>query len=387
MTLNHDREKRITIYHIISGLETGGAEHTLYSILKGGLISRYDNCVISLGDKGSLGGKIGELGVPVYALNMRSQVSLLAGAARLRRMMRQRRPHVIQGWMYHGNLAAWWARLFVDGKPPAVAWNIRHCMYQLKDEKVFTRAVIRAGRWLSGSVAAIVYNSSLSRKQHERFGFNVESGRVIANGFDLAQFRASADSRALMRKDLGIPFDAMVIGHVARFHPLKGHALLLRAASRLCADHSDVHFLLIGRGVDWKNESIAALVPPLYRDRVHLLGERSDVGTLLCGMDVLCQSSRSEAFPNVLGEAMATEVPCVATDVGDTNEIVGEAGVVVPPGDLQALVEGLQSVIAMCPEERSSLGVAARQRIATRYPLDMACEQYAALYAELLHGQ
>jgi glycosyltransferase involved in cell wall biosynthesis len=101
-------------------------------------------------------------------------------------------------------------------------------------------------------------------------------------------------------------------------------------------------------------------------------------------MDVLATSSAwGEAFPNVLGEAMACGVPCVATDVGDSREIVGDSGLVVPPRDSEALADGLKTVIRKTVQERQALGRAARQRVQARYSLDSVVAQYVDLYQTL----
>ena len=316
-----------------------------------------------------MGPRIRALGVPVMALGMHVNRPSVRGVRNLSKAARAFRPNVIQGWMYHGNLAACMARVLVQGRP-ALAWNIRHSLYDLKHEKRMTRQVIRANRFFSSMPDAILYNSCLSREQHEAFGYQAERAQIIPNGFDLGRFAPSAQTAALVRKALGIPLDALVVGHVARLHPMKDHAGFLRAAAQVATRHQSVHFVLGGRGVVQQNESLIQLLPREIRGRFHFLGERSDVPDLMCAMDIFCQSSWSEAFPNVLGEAMATAVPCVATDVGDSADIVGDTGVIVPPKNADALVAGLEKVLRMPVEERQALGMAGRARAEQRYSLN-----------------
>lgn len=171
------------VVHVITGLSTGGAERALYNVLTG-FFGQLDSAVISLSNEGTYGSRIRELGVPVYTLGMRSGLPSLSTVLKLRSLIRQLQPDVIQGWMYHGNLAAWLARRFAPARS-ALAWNIRHSLYSLEAEKKLTQKVIKGNRRLSGSVDALLYNSHLSRKQHENFGFCAERGQVIPNGFDL----------------------------------------------------------------------------------------------------------------------------------------------------------------------------------------------------------
>lgn len=370
------------LLHIITGLATGGAERALHNVLAGGLVSRFDNAVLALRDEGTMGPQIRELGVPVYTLDMQTGLPGPQTLARLWRIVRSHRADVIQGWMYHGNLAASLAARLAPARP-AVAWNLRQSLYGLQAEKPLTRQVIRANRFFSRGVDSMIYNSHLSRNQHEAFGFSDTSARVIPNGFDLDRLVPDSVAGSLVRAELGLPPDATVIGHVARFHPMKDHASFLRAAVRVAGANPAARFLLVGREVSPENPTLAGIVPPDLIDRFLFTGERSDVHRLMQAMDVFCLSSWSEAFPNVLGEAMACGVPCVATDVGDSAAIVGDTGTVVVPSDSGALADGLEAMVQRSPEERQALGRAARQRIQARYSLDSVVAQYVDLYQTL----
>jgi glycosyltransferase involved in cell wall biosynthesis len=322
--------------------------------------------------------------MPVYTLGMRSGLPSLSTLLKLRSLIRQLQPDVIQGWMYHGNLAAWLARRFAPGRP-ALAWNIRHSLYSLDAEKKLTQKVIKGNRRLSGSVDALLYNSRLSRQQHENFGFCADRGRVIPNGFDLDIWKPRSEPEIQTIRDREkIPGQALVIGHVARFHPMKDHAAFVRAAVRVVESCSHVHIVLVGRDVNRDNTSLVQLVPQALQHRFHWLGERHDIPDLMPIFDIVCLSSAwGEAFPNVLGEAMACGVPCVATDVGDSRLIVGETGVVVPPRNDAELYSALMDMVNRGPEARASLGQAARRRIETEFSLDAVVNQYMNLYRQL----
>lgn len=372
------------LLHIITGLSIGGAERALYNILAAGLGKQNETAVISLQDAGKIGPRIQELGVPIYALHMRRGIPTPGSFMRLRRIVRELRPDIIQGWMYHGNLAASVAARLSESGRPVVAWNIRQTLYDLKSEKSLTRQVIRANRALSGRAAAIIYNSHLSRHQHEAFGFAGSRGIVIPNGFDLTRLRPDSDRGAALRRELGLSEGVLVIGHVARFHPMKDHASFLRAAKRVACENSFVRFLLVGREVSLGNPALAGIVPPDLLERFVFLGERSDVHRLMQAMDLLATSSAwGEGFPNVLGEAMACGVPCVTTDVGDSADIVGDSGIVVPASDSGALANGLLEILNKSHEERRALGQRARARIEANYAVSRIVSQYAETYESL----
>ena len=172
----------------------------------------------------------------------------------------------------------------------------------------------------------------------------------------------------------------MVIGHVARLHPMKDHANFLKAAVILAQRNADIQFILSGRGVSINDEALEKHIPITLQNRFHLLGERNDVADLMSAMDVFCQSSWTEAFPNVLGEAMAVAIPCVATDVGDSALIIGECGVVVPARDADALIAGIEALLILDTIERRVLGQQAHNRIEEQFTLSVIAERYADLY-------
>jgi len=373
------------LLHIITGLSTGGAERSLYSLLAGGLADHAENHVISLSGNGEFGARIARLGVPVHALGLKGGRNPVAALTELRRLVREVSPEVIQGWMYHGNLAARFARSMAPSKP-RLAWNIRQTLYNLSAEKRGTQLVIRAGKWLSKSPDAVLYNSEVARQHHETFGYSSGNGQVIPNGFNTSLWRPDLAMRAQTRTILGLDEDAIVIGFVARFHPMKDLGSLLQAVAPLMVDNPHVHLVIVGRGNEPDNPTLAPFYLGLPSARVHILGQREDIPSLMPSFDIFCLSSNSEAFPNVLGEAMACGVSCVTTDVGDSHLVVGDTGRVVPPSEPEALREGLAAMITLSPGERSALGDLARSRIQQNFSLSATVRRYTSLYDSILKG-
>lgn len=372
------------VLHIITSLSTGGAERALYNLLAGGLAENCGSAVVSLRGAGTFGKLIENLDVPVHTLNMKPNMPELKAFFRLRNIVRNFKPDVIQGWMYHGNLVSRLARRWAPDETSLV-WNIRHSLYQLQDEKPVTRQVIRVNKSLSKSVNVILYNSGISRQQHEAFGFVADQGMVIPNGFNTMLLRPNHEKSNKMRVELGIEPDDIVVGHVARFHPMKNHVGFLQAAVQVLEVKSRVVFLLAGRDVLPDNPSFSGIVPPGLKSSFRFLGERTDIPEVMQAMDVFCLSSAwGEAFPNVLGEAMACGVPCVTADVGDSRYIVGETGIIVPPSDIQALGHSLNEILNFSVDKRISLGMAARDRIESRYAISKIVTQYSDLYCKLV---
>jgi glycosyltransferase involved in cell wall biosynthesis len=175
----------------------------------------------------------------------------------------------------------------------------------------------------------------------------------------------------------------LLVGMAARYHPLKDHRNFVLAASRV-PELLDVHFVLCGEGILPENAELSGWIEQAgLSGRFHLLGRREDMPRLLASLDISTLSSRSEAFPLVVGEAMACGVPCVVTDVGESSEIVGTTGLAVPPEDPEALAAAWRKLIEGGPELRGRLGQLARQRVEERYSLPSVVATYEELYLSL----
>ena len=188
----------------------------------------------------------------------------------------------------------------------------------------------------------------------------------------------------LVRRELEIPKDALIIGMASRFHPQKDHQTFIQAAARLRDLTPKVHFLLCGRGVTRDNAQLCEWIAEAgIQAQCHLLGERRDTARLFAAMDIATSSSASEAFPLAVGEGMACGTPCVVTNVGDSALLVGETGTVVAPGDPVALAGAWRDLIEAGPEVRRSLGIAARRRVQQHFDMSAIVERYQAIYARL----
>jgi glycosyltransferase involved in cell wall biosynthesis len=378
-------EDRIKVLHIINDLSIGGAEMMLSKLLSGMSTERFSPSVLTLVDRGRLRERIEALGIPVYTARMNPEMPTPAAIWRLLRLVRALNPDLIQGWMSHGNLVAQMVQTLV-ARRAFVLWNIRQTLYSFEYEKRGTALAIKLCARLSKRPARILYNSRTSSAQHGAIGYRTEKTQIIPNGFDTELFAPSVSARASVRSELGVAENTLLIGLVGRFHPMKGHAHFLRAAKRLRERHPDVQFVLAGKGVSWNNQFLCEMVEALgLVERVHLLGERQDMPRITASLDIATSSSSyGEGFPNVIGEAMASAVPCVVTDVSDLPWVVGETGRVVPPRDPAALASAWADLIELGAEGRGELGRAARERVIQYFPLGLVVAQYEDLYESVI---
>ena len=378
--------KPIRVVYIISDLRVGGAETMLYKLLAETDRTRFDPIVISMVHGGAMRKRIEDKGVAVHSLGMKRGWPTAVDFWRLVRLVRSLRPRIIVGWMYHGCLAAQLAKQF-SLLPASVLWSIHYSPSCLETEKKLTASVIRACRFLSGRPAKIIFVSHDGQSKHKLLGFEIKESCVIPNGIDGDEFAPSAEARASFRAELGLPSNALLIGMIARSHPVKDQPNFLRAAAIAALRHPDTHFLLAGRGVKG-NRDLYRLVESLgLQQRTHLLDERPDVPRIMAGVDIFSLSSYCESFPSVIGEAMACNLPCVVTDVGDASLIVGDTGRVVPARDAEALAEGWSKLIADGREQRAAMGCAARSRIRKLFPARAIAAAYEAQFQQALAAE
>lgn len=375
----------IRIVFVITGLSTGGAETMLLKVLERIDRTCFDPYVISLTDEGEIGPRIRMLGVSVEALDMRGGLAVICKMLLLVRRLRGLRAQVLHTWMYHADLLGGLA-----GKVagiPAVGWALRNSSLDPSGSKWTTRAVMHSCAVLSYLVPRRILScSERARDVHVAAGYCARKIVVIPNGFDLDRFRPDADAAISIRRELGIDATVLLVGLVARYDAQKNHKGFIEAAKHVHAAMPQVNFVMAGAGVTSGNaDLIAAIDSSGLRKSFHLLGRRNDIPRLMAGLDVLCSSSSyGEAFPNVLGEAMACGVPCVVTDAGDSADILADTGRVVRVGDMTGLARELVSLLSMPVEQRRLLGHSARQRVQERYEISRVVKQYEAFYMSLL---
>ncbi|MBM3516526.1 MAG: glycosyltransferase [Alphaproteobacteria bacterium] len=375
---------RIRLTHIITGLPAGGAQSMLHNLARWHDRQRFDMEVISLTERGPVGDAIAALGVPVRAFGMGRGLGALAALPRLAGWLACFRPHIVQTWLYHADLLGGVAAVLARRRP--VVWNIRHSDLRPGSYRRSTIWTARACAVLSRHVPdRIVCNSAAAAAVHVRLGYRADRFVIIPNGIDSDSFMPDAQARIEVRRELGWGLDVPVVGLFGRFHPQKGHLGFLAAAAELRRRHPEARFLLCGENVERANPALAREIDRLgLGECVVLLGVRRDMPRLTAALDVAVSASGfGEAFANVLIEAMACAVPCVATDVGEARAVVADTGRVVPPDDAAALAAALADVLGLDPKARRALGEKARQRALARYDIREVVRRYESLYAGL----
>jgi len=357
------------IVHIVGGLGSGGTESMLYKILKYSDRSKYYHEVISLTDEGTIGEKIRNEGFKVHTLNI-SYKNLIPSLFKAKRICADF--DLISTWLYHSDLFGFLvAKILLKKK---LLWNVRHSNLDKNSNKARTLKIVKINSWLSKYVDAITYNSEQAFKNHLLFGFKNEKSSILPNGFELDKFKFDKNSRFEIRRELNIDLDEKVIITVGRWNIQKDYHTLFKSLYKLNENKESYKMLMVGANLDESNTELTSLMEKFnLKDRVLLLGRRDDIPALLSAADVYVSSSLGESFSNSIGEAMACELTCVVTDVGESKALVGDTGYVVSAKDYLGMAEALADALKNIKADRN---VKARKRILEEYDIKSVVKKY-----------
>jgi glycosyltransferase involved in cell wall biosynthesis len=365
-----------SILFLITGLFPGGAETQLL-LLAQELASRgWKPTVVSMISEGPLQATLEASGIKVSSLGMRRGVPDPRAVLRMSGILRAEAPDILHTHMVHANLLGRVSRLFA---PVPVVISTAHSVTEGARWKELAYRVTDRLTDLTTIV------SGAAAKRYIRIGA-VPSNKlkVVPNGVPLQTFQCDAETRARMRKSLGVE-DRFTWLAVGRLDIPKDYPNLLAAIARL----SKGSILLIA-GDGPLRESIERFATDVgISDRIRFLGILRDIPALMTAADAYVMSSAWEGLPMVLLEASASALPIVATDVGGNSEIVLEGinGFLVPAKSPEALAEAMLRIEQLSTESRRSLGLAGREHVAKHYSLPSVVDQWEQIYESLLRRE
>lgn len=361
--------------HIITGLNNGGAEGVLFRLCKHD--KKNEHIVISMMDMGKYGSMLLESGIEVVCLNLSPGSVTLAGIRKLYKIIKQNKPDVVQTWMYHADLIGGVIAKFAGVKN--IFWNIRHSVLVKGKSKRSTILIAKFCSWISPFIPKqIICCANKALEVHAKKGYQRKKMVVIGNGYELDKFTPNSQLALDTRNALMLNENVVLLGMVGRYDPLKDHTNLLAALSQL-KHQFDFKCLLVGKDLSaTNNELISEIEKQGLQSHIVLLEQRNDIPAIMNALDLHILSSSSEAFPNVIAEAMACGTPCVSTDVGDAALIVGEAGWVVPAQDSRQLASAITQALTLKQDSLQWLELQnqARNRILEHFNIETMINKY-----------
>jgi len=380
-------DARPRVVHVIHRLGTGGMENGLVNLINRTPEDRFTHAIVCLTDAEQFKHRITRPDVPIVQLGHPGGHSFrLYG--RLWHALRRLRPSVV----HTRNLAA------LEGQIPASLLPGVARVHGEHGRDVFDlHGTNRKYNLLRRSVRPLVHRYIAVSRDLQRWlieGLGVPASRVVQiyNGVDNLGFGTAPGARDAARRDAlpagFAPADALIIGTVGRLAEVKDQGTLIQAFATLCARmHGHSHRLrlvIVGDGPSRARLEQAVACSGVDQ-QVWLAGERSDVPGLLRSMDLFVLSSLGEGISNTLLEAMASELPVVATRVGGNPELIDEGvtGALVQASDPAALAAAMAAYVND-PQRRRSHGAAGRDKVIRQFRWDRCVEQYLGVYDAVL---
>jgi glycosyltransferase involved in cell wall biosynthesis len=358
---------KIRLCFLIRRMDEGGAQRQLLELARNLDPERFDVTVIAFYPGGIFSERLASLpGIAFRCVGKGGRWDLAGFAIRLARLIRMADPDLLHPYMTFPNIMA---VLLGPLVPRArIVWGVRSADAFSRGERGLAGWLYRLECVLARHADRIIVNSDMALRAHARHGFPLNRMISIPNGIDLSRFRPDPAAGAAMRARWGFAREHLVIGCVGRLNPIKGYPVFLKAAADFAARHPEARFACVGGGPEGYRAELQALARALgLEGKVAWTGAIADVPSALRALDIFTLASLSESFPNSVCEAMACELACVATDVGDAARIVGPEGAIVPPGDPAAMAGAWEALAGV---DRTALGRRARARVEGHFSVE-----------------
>lgn len=369
------------LLHVIPRLPVGGAERLLASVLPLLPKERFESIVCCIQDKGAIAEQIEASGYEVVCLDrMREHGFDRQAVSALTRLIHDRGIDLVHTHLYHANLYGRLAAL--AAKVPAVA-TVHNSYVRTKLHRRLLNAYLGYRTERVIAVSEQVANDVL------KYDFlPPRKVTLLPNGIDLRPYAHVRDNRSATRAKLGFSSQDLLIVVVGRLEEQKGHRFLLQAFAQMQAagKAANTHILLAGDG-RLRDSLKAQAFSSGIADFVHFLGMRQDIPDILGACDIFAMPSLWEGMSLALLEGMAAGLPILATDVGAARQVLcdgdGLTGVLVEPGDVSAIEEGLSRLLAS-EALRGDFATRGARTAAERYSVQGLADRLSALYLEIL---
>lgn len=371
------------VLHLINGEYFGGSARVLMNYLSSS--ARQADVAVGVHFPGELERRLRAAGIETELVAMRGRFDMRA-TRQVLRLARRWNADLVHTHQVRNTLLARIAS--VAGGPPVVT-HVHSPAFRESTRAIRNLATGAVDRALAGRTRRFIAVSDSLGRELRRLGIGADRIRVVPNGIPLPS-AADPQSRAELRRELGIPSGDHVIGMVANFRPRKGAEVLIEAAAELARAGSPIRLLLVGEAFREGGRDYAAELAALGQraglgDRITFTGFRADSDRIIAGLDLFVLPSRfGEGLPMVLLEAMGSAIPVITTPVEGIVEVVqdGQNGLLVPSDDVAALRDAIRSLLSS-PARRADLGTAARETVVTRYSSDRMAEGFEAVYGEV----
>ncbi len=375
------------IVHIITGLDKGGAENALFKLLKT-MKNSYDLEVICLGNEGFYSNKIIDLDISIHYLNLKHSIfSFFLGIFKIKKILKNLKPDIVQTWMYHadfiGGIASslsniqkiYWTLVTSNTKPSFLGKKtfIIVCMCSILSYFIPSKII---------SVA----NSAI--KSHKKMFYNPKIFHFIPIGFEKNKFLKkdlfNSTHLELIKKN---KLDgSLIIGHVARWHHYKNQKLLIELLSNLQMKGINFFCVMIGNQINQNNGDLKYYLSKfkINDSNILLLEQVDNINIYMQQFDLFILTSLGEGMPNVIGEAMSNSVPCISSDVGDCKDLISDTGWIFESNNINQLVNSLIKALKLKSNKEKWITIKnkCQNRIIEYFSINNMKDKYDKLWNE-----
>jgi glycosyltransferase involved in cell wall biosynthesis len=357
------------ICFLIRSLDYGGAERQLVLLAKGLQERGHTVTVITFYPGEGFELILKAANVKVYSLDKKGRWDLAPFFKRLIKLIRTETPDILHGYLSDANLLASIVKCFIRNLK--VVWGIRASNMDLSKYDWLARFSFKLNCLMSRTPDLIIVNSEAGKDYHVSCGFPIKKMMVIPNGIDIAKFQKVPLLCDGIKVKLKIEEDVFLVGIVARLDPMKDYETFIKAANLIIKVNENVRFVCVGSGSISYSDYLRNFCQKYHLgDYVVWAGAMENMAEVYSELDLLVSCSVTEGFSNVIAEAMACELPCVVTDVGDSAAIVGNNEFIVPSRDEKKLADAVIRFLALSEEQRVMIGKKVRANIVERYSLN-----------------
>jgi len=367
MFLARSNQKSVKkILFLIRSLNIGGAERQLCLLASELQKNNFSTRIVTIYGGGALEKEVEAMGISVTSLRRRNRWDLRF-FIKFFLFVKKEKPDIVHSYLQISNIVAALTKMLLP--KTKIVWGVRASSIETQQYGLLVQITQKVQDHLSKIPDWIIFNSYAGMKHAIGLGYPKEKSCAIPNGIDTKHFFPDRDSRLKQRQRWKIDTDRKLIGMVARIDPQKDYPNFLNAAALLVKERTDVCFVCVGSGPENLMREYQQMAHKLNLNNFLIwAGEQRDMRSVYNALDILVLSScYGEGFPNAIGEAMACGIPCVATNVGDTEQLIGPLGEIVPPKEPEALKRAIVALLDRLEKEGHNLKIATRQRVIERF--------------------
>lgn len=372
--------RKIEVVHLVGNMALGGASKLVKFNVESTNCDEYNVTVCCLGSLGEYGQELIGKGYSVETFGLlRSWRNIFKNAFAIINLFL---------FFKRKNIDVLYAHLFVSGvigRVFGILFKIP-CVIHITHNIMYPRLEPIINWMLEKKTDAVVVDSNAVKNKLIKMGQKPEKISVVYNGVDEKEFDQECNP-LILRQKLGILPEDIVIGNIAGFQHYKGHDFLLEIFAKLIVSQKHSHLVLVGDGILRQQLVLQAKNLGIY-SRVHFLGFRKDISSLIKIMDIMVHPSRWEGFGIILVEAMYCGIPIVASNRGGIPEVVEHevCGFVHPFGDIDAFVKSILLLINDKPM-RLRFGVNGRDRVEEKFTMKKMTENYSKIHKTILKNK